>query len=229
VRGVIEVVLGEHLPKPTRREEVALRRGIKLEVVQDTVYISRPERSWIRPWRWCRRRHQRSCWRGIYVHPKEGILHALRARTRGLPNTYQTTRATYHERQATSAPLWPSGEGGRRPPPFLLHTNRAINRVRRKPPRRRRRRFCALSGQIGTHAGFQGYRAHQAGLSTTPGSDGEASTQAFMDRQGPHFFDTGLGQAPRPLAWALGGLCVGLPRQRGCPRYHGDPFGGLRR
>ena len=61
VRGVVEVVLGEHLPKPTRREEVALRRGSKLEVAQDTVYISWPERSWIRPWRWCRRRQQRSC------------------------------------------------------------------------------------------------------------------------------------------------------------------------
>jgi hypothetical protein len=77
VRGVVEVVLGEHLPKPTRREEVALRRGSKLEVAQDTVYISRPERSWIRPWLWCRRRQQRSCWGGIYVHPEEGILHAL--------------------------------------------------------------------------------------------------------------------------------------------------------
>ena len=40
VRGVVEVVLGEHLPKPLRREEVALRRGSKLEVAQDTVYIS---------------------------------------------------------------------------------------------------------------------------------------------------------------------------------------------
>jgi hypothetical protein len=116
VRGVVEVVLGEHLPKPTQREEVELRRGSKLEVAQDTVYISRPERSWIRPWRWCRRRHQRSCWGGIYVHPEEGILHALRARTRSLPNTCQITRATYHERQATSAPLWPSGVGGRESP-----------------------------------------------------------------------------------------------------------------
>ena len=34
VRGVVEVVLGEHLLKPTRREEVALRRGSKLEVAQ---------------------------------------------------------------------------------------------------------------------------------------------------------------------------------------------------
>jgi len=109
VRGVVEVVLGEHLPKPTRRGEVALRRGSKLEVAQDTVYISRPERSWIRPWRWCRRRQQRSCWEGMYVHPEEGILHALRARTRSLPNTCQTTRAACHERQATSAPLCPSG------------------------------------------------------------------------------------------------------------------------
>jgi len=92
-----------------------------------------------------------------------------------------------------------------------------------------RRRFRALSGQIGTHSGFQGYWAHRAGLPTTPGSGGEASTQAFMDTQVPHFFDTGLGQPPRPLAWALGGLCVGLPRQRSCPRYHGDTFGGLRR
>jgi len=90
LRGVVEVVRGEHLPKPTRREEVALRRGSKLEVAQGTVYISRPERSWIRPWRWCRRRQQRSCWGGIYVHPEEGIFHALRARTRGLPNTCQT-------------------------------------------------------------------------------------------------------------------------------------------
>jgi hypothetical protein len=121
VRGVVEVVLGEHLPKPMRREELALRRGSKLEVAQGTVYISRPERSWIRPWRWCRRRHQQSCWRGIYVHPEEGILHALRAHTRSLPSTCQTTRATCHERQAISAPLWPSGVGGRRPPPFLLH------------------------------------------------------------------------------------------------------------
>jgi hypothetical protein len=120
VRGVVEVVLGENLPNLTRREEVALRRGSKLEVAQDTVYISRPERSWIRPWRWCRRRQQRSCWGGIYVHPEEEILHALRARTRSLPNTCQTTRATCHERQATSAPLWPSVVGGRRPPPFLL-------------------------------------------------------------------------------------------------------------
>jgi hypothetical protein len=120
VRGVVKVVLGEHLPKLTRREEVALRRDSKLQVAQDTVYISRPERSWIRPWRWCRRRHQRSYRRGIYVHPEEGILHALRALTRSLRNTRQTTRATCHERQATSAPLWPSGVGGRRPPPFLL-------------------------------------------------------------------------------------------------------------
>jgi hypothetical protein len=43
VRGVVEVVLGEHLPKHTRRKEVALRRGRKLEVAQDTVYISRPD------------------------------------------------------------------------------------------------------------------------------------------------------------------------------------------
>jgi len=119
VRGVVEVVRGEHLPKPTRREEVALRRGSMLEVAQGTVYISRPGRSWIRPWRWCRRRQQRSCWGGIYVDPEEGILHALRARTRSLPNTCQTTQATCHERQATAAPLWPSGVGGRRPPQFL--------------------------------------------------------------------------------------------------------------
>jgi hypothetical protein len=32
VRGVVEVVLGEHLPKPARREEVALCRGSELEV-----------------------------------------------------------------------------------------------------------------------------------------------------------------------------------------------------
>jgi hypothetical protein len=70
VRGVVEAVLGEHLPKPTRREEVTLRRGSKLEVAQDTVYIYRPGCSWIRSWRWCRRRHQRSCWGGIYVHPE---------------------------------------------------------------------------------------------------------------------------------------------------------------
>jgi hypothetical protein len=112
VRGVVEVVLGEHLPKPTRREEVVLRRGSKLEVAQDTVYISRPERFWIRPWRWCRRRQQRSCWGGMYAHSEEGILNALRARTRCLPNTCRTTRATCHERQATSALLWPSGVGG---------------------------------------------------------------------------------------------------------------------
>jgi hypothetical protein len=72
-RGTVEVVLGELLPKPTRREEVALRRGRKLEVAQVTVYISRPERSWIRPWRWCRRRQQRSCRREIYILPEEGI------------------------------------------------------------------------------------------------------------------------------------------------------------
>ena len=111
VRGVVEVVLGKHLPKPTRREEVVLRRCSKLEVAQGTVYISRSERSWIRPWRWCRRRQQRSCW--------GGILHALRACTRILPNTYQTTWATCPERLATSAPLWPSGVGGRRPPLFF--------------------------------------------------------------------------------------------------------------
>ena len=40
VRGVVEVVLGEHLPKPTRLEEGALSKGSKLEVAQDTVYIS---------------------------------------------------------------------------------------------------------------------------------------------------------------------------------------------
>jgi hypothetical protein len=120
VHGAVEVVLGEHLPKPTRREEAALRRGSKLEVAQGTVYISRPERSWIRPWRWCRRRQQRSCLGGIYVHPEEGILHALRARTKSLPNTYQTTRATCHERQANSTPLWQSVVGGRRPPPYSL-------------------------------------------------------------------------------------------------------------
>jgi hypothetical protein len=45
VRGVVEVLLGEHLPKPTRREEVALRRGSKHEVAQCTVNISRPERT----------------------------------------------------------------------------------------------------------------------------------------------------------------------------------------
>jgi hypothetical protein len=45
VRGVVEVVLGEHLPKPTRREEVAFRRGNKLEFAQGTVNISRPVRS----------------------------------------------------------------------------------------------------------------------------------------------------------------------------------------
>jgi hypothetical protein len=121
VRGVVKVVLCEHLPKPTRREEVPLRRGSKHEVAQDTVYISRPERPWIRPWRWCRRRQQRSCWGGTHVHPEKGIFYAQRARTRSLLNTCQTMRATCHERQATSASLWPSGVGGRRPPPFLLH------------------------------------------------------------------------------------------------------------
>jgi hypothetical protein len=59
------------------------------------VYISRPERSWIRPWHFCRRRHQRSFWEEIYVHPEEGMLHALRARTTSPPNTCQTTRATW--------------------------------------------------------------------------------------------------------------------------------------
>jgi hypothetical protein len=48
VRGVVEVVLGERLPKPTRREEVALRWGSKLKVAQGAVYISRPKRSLIR-------------------------------------------------------------------------------------------------------------------------------------------------------------------------------------
>jgi hypothetical protein len=73
VRGVAEVVLGEHLPKPTRRDEVALRRGSKLEVAQDTVCISRPELSLISPWHWCRRRQQPSCWGVIYVHPEEQL------------------------------------------------------------------------------------------------------------------------------------------------------------
>jgi hypothetical protein len=82
-------ILGEHLPKPTRREKAALRRGRKLEVAQGTVYISKPERSWIRPWRWCCRRQQRSYWGGIYVHPEEGILLTLRARTRSLPSTWR--------------------------------------------------------------------------------------------------------------------------------------------
>jgi hypothetical protein len=131
VRGVVEVLLGEHLPKPTRREDVALRRGRKLKVAQGTVYISRSGRSWIRPWRWCRRRQQRSCWGGIYVHPEGGILHALRARTRSLPNTCQTTRATCHERQAISAPLWPSGAGGRRPPQFFAKISRSNGRFGR--------------------------------------------------------------------------------------------------
>jgi hypothetical protein len=45
VRWVVEVVNGKHLPKPTRREEVALRRGSKLEIAQDTAYISESERS----------------------------------------------------------------------------------------------------------------------------------------------------------------------------------------
>jgi hypothetical protein len=40
----IEVVLGEYLPKPARREKVALRRS------KDTVYIFRPGLSLIRPW-----------------------------------------------------------------------------------------------------------------------------------------------------------------------------------
>ena len=53
--------------------------------------------------------------KGIYGHPEEGILHASRARTWSLPDTCQITRATCHERQASSAPLWPSGVGGRRP------------------------------------------------------------------------------------------------------------------
>jgi len=51
VRWVVEVVLCEHLPKPTRQKEGALSKGSKLEVAQGTVYISGPERSWIRPWR----------------------------------------------------------------------------------------------------------------------------------------------------------------------------------
>jgi len=45
VRRVFEVVLGEHLPKPMRREEAALGRGCKPEVAQDTQYISSPDRA----------------------------------------------------------------------------------------------------------------------------------------------------------------------------------------
>ena len=36
VRGVVEVVLGEHLPKPTRLEKGSLSKGSKLEVAQGT-------------------------------------------------------------------------------------------------------------------------------------------------------------------------------------------------
>ena len=46
VRRAIEIVFGEQIPKPARREEAALGRGSKLEVVHGTVYISRPGRSW---------------------------------------------------------------------------------------------------------------------------------------------------------------------------------------
>jgi hypothetical protein len=152
VRGVVEVVLGEHLPKPTRREEDALRRDSKLEVAQDTVYIFRPERSWIRPWRWYRRRQQRSCWGGIYFHDEEGIFHALWARTRSLPNTCQTTRAACHERQATSAPLWPSGVGGRRPSPFLLQGRSHKRKVWRFTVQEERP-VCAVSSGLGCPLG----------------------------------------------------------------------------
>jgi hypothetical protein len=44
VRRVFEVILVEHLTKPTRREEAAFGRGSKHEVAQDKEYISRPER-----------------------------------------------------------------------------------------------------------------------------------------------------------------------------------------
>ena len=106
VRGVVKIVLGEHLPKPTRREEVALRRGSKLEVAQDTVYISMPERSWIRPWRWCRRRQQRSCWGGIYIHLEKGRNIARATGAHKEPSEYapnhagDLSRATGHLRAA---------------------------------------------------------------------------------------------------------------------------------
>ena len=63
---------------PYTRMLVALRRGRKLEVAQGTVYISRPKRSWIRPWRWFRRRQQRSFLGGIYVHPEERYCYVLK-------------------------------------------------------------------------------------------------------------------------------------------------------
>jgi hypothetical protein len=44
VNEVVEIVLGEHLSRPTRRYSASLGRGRKLEVVQGTVYIFRPGR-----------------------------------------------------------------------------------------------------------------------------------------------------------------------------------------
>jgi hypothetical protein len=39
VRWVVEVAVGEHLPKPTRREEVALRQGSKLKALEHNLYL----------------------------------------------------------------------------------------------------------------------------------------------------------------------------------------------
>jgi hypothetical protein len=81
---------------------------------------SRLERSWTRLWHWYRRWRQRSCKEDIYMRSEEGLLHALWARRTCLQSTCHTTWATCYERQATSAPLWPSGMGGRQPPLFCL-------------------------------------------------------------------------------------------------------------
>jgi hypothetical protein len=52
--------------------------------------------------------------KGIYGHLEEGILHASRARH--VPNHAGDLS---NERQATSAPLWPSGVGGRQSLRFI--------------------------------------------------------------------------------------------------------------
>ena len=55
-----------------------------------------------------------------------------------------------------------------------------------------RRRLLAISKQVGTHPKFERFNQHRAALDTTPLSDGEDSTQVFMDKQVIHFFFTAL-------------------------------------
>jgi len=84
-------------------------------------------------------------------------VHALLARTISLQNTRETTWATCHERQASSAPLWPSIVDSRQTPDL----SKAYN----DPPRPT---HTLSSKKIYTQSGLGRYRYSAVATANSP-------------------------------------------------------------